>query len=356
MADHRKQLLFDIADKNTLKRKNPDYVASQAIHFPTLKGSPSEDPIVIPILVFDIKIHRAYIDGGSECDIIYEHCFLQLPKAIKVRMTPPQTPLIGFAGEKVSPLGEIDLDVTIGDPPFVRTETLDFIVVRSPSPYNILLGRPAMRRLGIIASTIHSLIKHQTPNGVGTIYSEYDRTKHVHGVKKAKEPIEAKTEVLRPSDYEQKIIVNPAFPEQQISIGKLLPEDLKKKLQKLLQRNIDVFAWEYTDMTGVPRVINVDGEEFITEHRLNERRDITPFHQKRRYLAVERDLAACKEVEELAKAGIIRKSKYPTWGANLVMVRKSDGGWRMCVDFTNINKACPKDCYPLPEIDWKVER
>ncbi|XP_071727984.1 uncharacterized protein [Rutidosis leptorrhynchoides] len=37
------------------------------------------------------------------------------------------------------------------------------------------------------------------------------------------------------------------------------------------------------------------------------------------------------------------------------MVKKSNGGWRMCVDFTNINKACPKDCYPLPEIDWKME-
>ncbi|GJR38509.1 reverse transcriptase domain-containing protein [Tanacetum coccineum] len=37
------------------------------------------------------------------------------------------------------------------------------------------------------------------------------------------------------------------------------------------------------------------------------------------------------------------------------MVKKSDGGWRMCFDFTDINIACPKDCYPLPEIDWKVE-
>ncbi|GKB16137.1 reverse transcriptase domain-containing protein [Tanacetum coccineum] len=37
------------------------------------------------------------------------------------------------------------------------------------------------------------------------------------------------------------------------------------------------------------------------------------------------------------------------------MVKKNDGGWRMCVDFTDINKACPKDCYPLPEIDWKIE-
>ncbi|GJX41328.1 reverse transcriptase domain-containing protein [Tanacetum coccineum] len=66
-------------------------------------------------------------------------------------------------------------------------------------------------------------------------------------------------------------------------------------------------------------------------------------------------VAACKEVKELTKAGILRKVKHQTWVANPVMVKKSDGGWRMCVDFTYINKACPKDCYPLPEIDWKVE-
>ncbi|GJS96416.1 hypothetical protein Tco_0803384 [Tanacetum coccineum] len=55
------------------------------------------------------------------------------------------------------------------------------------------------------------------------------------------------------------------------------------------------------------------------------------------------------------KAGILRKVKHQTWVANPVMVKKSEGGWRMCVDCTDINKACPKDCYPLPEIDWKVE-
>lgn len=60
-------------------------------------------------------------------------------------------------------------------------------------------------------------------------------------------------------------------------------------------------------------------------------------------------------MDKLTKAGILRKVKYQTWVANPFMVKKSDGGWRMYVDFTNINKACPKDCYPLPEIDWKVE-
>ncbi|GKA06844.1 hypothetical protein Tco_0686068 [Tanacetum coccineum] len=62
-----------------------------------------------------------------------------------------------------------------------------------------------------------------------------------------------------------------------------------------------------------------------------------------------------KETEELTKAGILWKVKHQRWVANPVMVKKSDGGWRMCMDFTDINKACPKDCYPLPVIDCKIE-
>ncbi|GKA76184.1 reverse transcriptase domain-containing protein [Tanacetum coccineum] len=46
---------------------------------------------------------------------------------------------------------------------------------------------------------------------------------------------------------------------------------------------------------------------------------------------------------------------YHDWISNPVMVKKHGGSWRMCIDFTDLNKSCPKDCYPLPEIDWKVE-
>nr|XP_043637862.1 uncharacterized protein LOC122608850 [Erigeron canadensis] len=121
---------------------------------------------------------------------------------------------------------------------------------------------------------------------------------------------------------------------------------------------MDIFAWEYKDMIGVPRVLTLEGKPFVTEHRLNGRKHIESVHQKNHSLSTDRDEAARKEVEELLRARIIRESTYPVWIANLVMVKKGDrggGGWRMCVDFTNINRACPKDCYPLPEIDWKVE-
>ncbi|GJW54171.1 hypothetical protein Tco_0098256 [Tanacetum coccineum] len=72
-------------------------------------------------------------------------------------------------------------------------------------------------------------------------------------------------------------------------------------------------------------------------------------------MAPERCAAASKEVDELRKAGILRETRYQTWVANTVVVKKTDGAWRMCVDFIDINKACPKDCYSLPEIDWKVD-
>ena len=62
-----------------------------------------------------------------------------------------------------------------------------------------------------------------------------------------------------------------------------------------------------------------------------------------------------EEVRKLLEAGFIREVYYPDWLANVVMMRKHSGKWRMCVDFTDLNKACPKDSYPLPRIDTLVD-
>ena len=69
----------------------------------------------------------------------------------------------------------------------------------------------------------------------------------------------------------------------------------------------------------------------------------------------ERMAAIEEEVRKLLEAGFIREEKYPTWLANVVMVKKPSGKWRMCVDYTDLNKACPKDCFPLPRIDQLVD-
>jgi hypothetical protein len=63
---------------------------------------------------------------------------------------------------------------------------------------------------------------------------------------------------------------------------------------------------------------------------------------------------ARNEVKRLLSAGVIREVTYPEWLANTMMVKKTNGKWRMCIDFTDLNKACPKDEFPLPRIDSLV--
>ena len=60
-------------------------------------------------------------------------------------------------------------------------------------------------------------------------------------------------------------------------------------------------------------------------------------------------------MDKLLEAGFIREVFYPEWLANVVMVKKNNDKWRMCVDFIDLNKACPKDSFPLPRIDQLVD-
>jgi hypothetical protein len=64
---------------------------------------------------------------------------------------------------------------------------------------------------------------------------------------------------------------------------------------------------------------------------------------------------ARNKVKRHLSAGVIREVTYPEWLANTVMVMKANGKWRMCIDFTDLNKACPKDEFPLPRIDSLVD-
>ena len=73
--------------------------------------------------------------------------------------------------------------------------------------------------------------------------------------------------------------------------------------------------------------------------------------KKKRKLGEERCLAAKVEAEKLLKARFIEEAHYTTWLSNVVLVKKSNGKWRMCVDYTDLNKACPRDTYPLPNIN-----
>nr|KAJ0228322.1 hypothetical protein LSAT_V11C100009920 [Lactuca sativa] len=127
----------------------------------------------------------------------------------------------------------------------------------------------------------------------------------VHALKKSKE---------RYSTEQHQI--NMEYPEQLVRIGAHLIEETKAQLVALLSN---------------------------------------PVKQKKRGQAVDRNKAINTKVVGLVSAGILREVIFPTWIANLVMVRKANGAWRMCIDYSDLNNACPKDCYPLTEIDQKVQ-
>ena len=130
-------------------------------------------------------------------------------------------------------------------------------------------------------------------------------------------------------------------------IGANIRPDVESELIKLLQDRISTFAWKHEDMTGISK-------DVIT-HKLGIDKSFRPVQQKRRKFAPERNLIIQEEVERLLKSGMIREVKFPKWLANVVVVQKKNGKWRVCVDFTDLNKACPKDPYPLPHIDSMVD-
>jgi hypothetical protein len=82
---------------------------------------------------------------------------------------------------------------------------------------------------------------------------------------------------------------------------------------------------------------------------------VRPKKQRLRKMSDEKTEAAKAEVHRLLEANFIEPVAYPMWLANVVMVQKKSGKWRMCIDFTNLNKACPKDNFPLPRIDKIID-
>ena len=112
---------------------------------------------------------------------------------------------------------------------------------------------------------------------------------------------------------------------------------------EFLRVNIDVFAWSPYEAPGID-------PSFIC-HRLNLNPSIVPKRQPPRRPSKEHAEAVRSEMAKLKQAGAIKVVFYPQWLANMVVVRKKIGKWCVCVDFTDLNKACPKVLFPMPKID-----
>ena len=322
---------------------------------------PHDDPLVISAVIAKHPIERILVDNGSSVNLIYWNCFQKMNLTTD-RLREVGTPLYSFSGEAVSVIGSVQLPVTLGGERTV-TRMATFMVVKSISTaYNVILGRPLLNDMRAVISPAYLLMKFPTPQGVGQVRGDQKKARacYVSSIKGKDTCYRISTMVVKDGAEEVAVESKPEpverlesvrmkeFDEEKlVFIGSQLAPHAKEEIVKCLRDNADIFAWSPADMPGIdPEVIS---------HRLNVDPSRIPIKQKKRNIAPDRQKAVDEEVNKLLKAGFIREVYYPDWLANVVMVKKANGQWRMCVDFTDLNKACPKDSYPLPRIDKLVD-
>ena len=261
---------------------------------------PHDDPLVIRAIVANTTVHRVLVDNGSSADIIFASAFDKMGIG-REKLEPVNTHLRGFSGEKVLPVGSIQLVLTLGEPPCQATTTARFLIVDAPSAYNMLLGRPSLNAIRAIPSAYHMVIKFPTINGVGTVrgdqrvarecYTASMKQKTVDNVSIGE--LDMRDEVLtRPEPSEElEPVTLDDDPEHLAYVDSKLEKDLKGLLTQFLRQNRDIFAWKQADMSGIdPAVIT---------HKLNTNPSYKPVKQKRRSFALERQKAINEEVDKL---------------------------------------------------------
>ncbi|CAL2262907.1 unnamed protein product [Prunus armeniaca] len=323
---------------------------------------PHNDALVISIQIAQAMVGRIHADEGSAANILQLTVIQQMGLEAKINKSAKS--LTGFNGATTVTVGTIELDVYA--PPVISSQT--FMVIDEVSPYNGILGRPWISKINAITSATHQKIRYPIPwGGIGQINSDQAMARKcsAQGLKKGKQtqflPVNQADlkgveqadeeadpvpdgrvypeEGWKPEEDVELVPLDPDKPERTARIGLRLSQEEKAELVAFLQNNKDVFAWSPSDMPGIdPQIIC---------HRLHVNPAIKPVAQKRRNFAPERVAIIEAEIDKLLVA---------EWLANVVLVAKKDKGlWRVCVDYTDLNKACPKDNFPLPRIDQLVD-
>ena len=297
------------------------------------------------------------VDEGSAAEIMYPDLYKGLGLKLE-DLTTYSSPLVCFEGKMVVPKGQIRLLVQAG----IDVVEVDFIVVDAFSPYTAVMGKAWLHSLRAVSSTLHQKVKYPFGGQVLEIVGSQSMAKQCL-IAAIQHKTEIDTSAIIGNDLQQletpvslfsgladevkcedleKVVIGDD-PERFFQIGAQIPLQEKEQLVDLLRRNVDVFAQDAYETPGID-------PKFICHH-LNINPSITPKRQPPRRPSKEHVEAVKSEVTKLNQTGVIKEVFYPQWLANTVVVKKKTGKWRVCVDFTDLNRACPKDTFPMPRID-----
>jgi hypothetical protein len=268
-------------------------------------------------------------------------------------------PLSGFGGRQIVALGKITMSVTFGYVHNTRTEHVIFDIVDMEYPYNAIIGRGTLNAFDAILHPTYLCMKIPSEQGPITVHGSQEAarraegnctdSKAIHNIDGAEtcQQYKYKREKAALADQPKPMLLCQDIAEQRVLLGSQLSDEQEKTLLIFLFNNKYVFAWSANDLCGV----NKD----VIEHSLNVDPSFRPRKQRLWKMSEDKAEGARNKVKRLLSAGVIREVKYSEWLANTVMVKKANGKWRMCIDFTDLNKACPKDEFPLPRIDSLVD-
>jgi hypothetical protein len=330
-----------------------------------LRSAPHVDAMVINCSVAGWDLHKVLVNNGNQADIIFLHAFDRMGINHSL-LKPSDNPLYGFGWKGTFPVGKIELPLSFGVAPNARSEQVTFDIVDMVYLYNAIMGRGSINKFEVAIHGLYLCMKIPGPQGVITVYGNQQTARNIerdfdpgqrnmHCLTAQREGFEGTRPTtnekvkaqLQSNDGTKAVPLDPATPKQTVIISEDLNSQDEEKLISCLSRNKDVFAWFAHDMVGVSRT--------IIEHDLGIDPSVCPRKQRLHKMSDEKTEAAKVKVHRLLEANFIEPIAYPTWLANVVMVQKKSGKWRMCIDFTCLNKACPKDNSPLPRIDKIVD-
>ncbi|GKV11300.1 hypothetical protein SLEP1_g22565 [Rubroshorea leprosula] len=261
---------------------------------------------------------------GSAPNIMYFHCFesLGLDPSLLQRY---DGPIYGFNNQPTQVEGVLIFNVAFGSGRAYVTFSNRFLVVKMASFFNAVIGQPTLTEIRAVVSQSHLYMKFPTPMGISTLRGNQEVSRHCY--------ITSVTRPQKGKDQTPETIPQQVHDSQQVMGVEIVDNRPEDETRATLVKDVEE--------------VQIDDRDPNRKTQIGTR---TSADMPRIPTSVIKE-----EVENLLQAGFVRRVDYCEWVANPVLVKKANGKWQMCIDYTNLNQACPKDCYPMPSIDKLVE-